>query len=83
MYGNEITISNLINISKEWKLNIRSKYDIYLFGFSLINGLNSIIDILVSAVSWIIQYIMLVSNNLLDMVSMFFYNYQEPILNTD
>jgi len=77
--GQEITVRNIIKISSSWDLFIKPKYDIVILGFSLIDLLNSIIDLIVGFSKYILEYIVLITGNILDLISMFFYNYQDSV----
>ena len=76
-FWTKISSSNMVNIFNDFSMTVNLKYDIVIFWFSLTDLLNSTIEVVVSIFKYIIQYILTISDNILDLISMFFYDYQD------
>ena len=75
-YGKQIQTQDIVKIDNNFTIKLNSKYDLQLFGFSMIGDvLNGIIEMLVSIVRYTISYIISLLSNILDIIGMFFVNY--------
>ncbi len=73
---NQVTASNLVSFATDFSITAKFKYDVKVFGFSLTDALNWVISWIVTIFKYILEYMVTISGNILDLVSMFFYDYQ-------
>lgn len=71
-------MTNIITIAQNWGITVNTQYDVVLFGFSMVDLVNSFLEVIVGGIRYVIQYMVFVSKNILDLISMFFYEYQAP-----
>lgn len=45
--GNDITASNIITIAQNWGVTVNTKYDVMLFGFSMVDFANSLLEVVI------------------------------------